>query len=178
MKHEYSYKAGDISLRPLSGEDSERYRQLRNREDNRKWFKTDSHITTAMQEKWYEEYLQKDTEYMFSIVENVSSAFIGAVALYDVDQKRGSAEIGRIIVDRYRFGGKGYAACALDAVCRMAKDMLGLRQVYAEIYADNEPSIRSFYKAGFLKTSCTEDEKGRPMILVSAFIDSPPWNHV
>lgn len=166
MKHEYSYTAEDISLRPLSPEDSEKYRQLRNREDNRSWFKTDALITADMQKQWYERYLFKPSEYMFSIVKNDTGEFIGALGLYDIDSKNKSAEIGRIIVDRYKAGGKGYASAALEGVCRIGEKMLGLQRIYAEIYADNAASLRSFYNIGFEAVETVKDFKGDALIRV------------
>ena len=166
MEHDYSYRAKDISLRPLSVEDSEKYRQLRNREDNRRWFKTDVVIAADAQEKWYRNYLLKPAEYMFAIEENETGEFLGAVGLYDIDSETKSAEIGRIIVDRYKAGGKGYASIALESVCRIGVEQLDLQRIYAEIYADNAASIRSFEKIGFLAIAEMETENGSMIVQV------------
>lgn len=166
MKHDYSYTAEEISLRPLSPEESEKYRQLRNREDNRSWFKTDAVITADMQKQWYQKYLLKPSEYMFSIIKNDTGEFLGAVGLYDIDLEKKSAEIGRIIVDRYKVGGKGYASVALESACRIGEKRLGLQRIYAEIYADNAASLRSFYKIGFKAVESAKDFRGDTIIRV------------
>ncbi len=166
MKHDYSYTAEEISLRPLSSEDSEKYRQLRNREDNRSWFKTDAFITADMQKQWYQKYLLKPSEYMFAIVKNDTKEFLGAVGLYDIDSEKKSAEIGRIIVDRYKAGGKGYASVALEIACSIGEKQLGLQRIYAEIYADNAASLKSFYKTGFEKADTVKDFRGDTIIRV------------
>lgn len=166
MEHNYCYKVEEICLRPFSLVDSENYRQLRNREDNRRWFKTDAVIAQEAQEKWYHNYLLKTSEYMFAVEENETGKFLGAVGLYDVDLETKSAEIGRIIIDRYIVGGKGYAAKALEAACRIAIEQLGLRRIYAEIYSDNVASLRSFRKIGFAEIAEIQETNGYKIIRV------------
>ncbi len=150
MEHHYFYREKDISIVPLSEVHSEKYRQLRNRDDNRKWFKTDLIITQDMQKKWYQNYLTKPSEYMFAIEDNKTGEFIGAVGLYDINPEEKCAEIGRIIVDRFKSGGRGYASKALECACKIGVEQLGLTRIYAEIYSDNIASLRSFEKIGFI----------------------------
>lgn len=166
MKHDYKYISENISIVPLSEEYSELYRQLRNRDDNRQWFKTDMMITADMQKAWYQGYLTKQTEYMFAIIDNSTKEFLGAVALCDINEEEKSAEIGRLIVDQKKSAGKGYASCALDAACIIGVQYLGLKKIYAEIYEDNIASRRSVQKLSFQEMERWKDEKGRGIVRV------------
>ena len=149
MKHDYHFELEDIILKPLSAEESELYRQLRNREDNAQWFETTQTITRQMQQAWYQGYLERPGEYMFSIYERSTGAFLGAMSLYHVDPDKKQGEIGRVIIDREKAGGKGYALKVVEAVCRLGYEKMDLNRIYAEIYSDNYPSLRIVEQLGF-----------------------------
>lgn len=149
MKHDYHFELEDIILKPLSAEESELYRQLRNREDNAQWFETTKAITMQMQQAWYQGYLERPGEYMFSVYERSTGEFLGAMSLYHVDPEKRQGEIGRVIIDREKAGGKGYALKVVEAVCQLGYEKMHLNRIYAEIYSDNYPSLRIVEQLGF-----------------------------
>ena len=146
MKHNYKRKSGNLLLLPMSVEDSESYRILRNQNENRARFFNTSVISKEQQLKWYDSYLANDSELMFSIFEN--GIFIGGVGIYDINIISKSAEIGRIIIDKSIAGGKGYASVVIKELCEIARS-LGINILYANIKSDNIASIKSFSNAGF-----------------------------
>lgn len=67
MKHHFEISTDKLHITPLYSEDIESLRVLRNRDDNRKWFFSSELITEESQRAWYESYLTKPYEYMFSV---------------------------------------------------------------------------------------------------------------
>nr|WP_321405498.1 GNAT family protein [uncultured Carboxylicivirga sp.] len=72
---------------------------------------------------------------------------VGMIDLFDFDGFHQRGGVGIIIHEDYRE--KGYAFEALEMFLAYCFDTLGLKQVYANISADNKASIRLFEKAGF-----------------------------
>jgi RimJ/RimL family protein N-acetyltransferase len=140
-----------IILRPLEREDIEPLRILRNRPENRKWFKNCTEIPKEEQIKWYEKYMKKEGDYMFAIVEcNTPKEFIGAVALYEVDTITQSGEFGRIIIDKEKASRSGLGYDATVGACQIGFEQLCLRTITLEVFSDNISAIRTYEKAGFV----------------------------
>lgn len=144
-----------IVLKSMNECDSEKYRVLRNRDDNRQMFFSSYIITEEQQKKWYERYLLSDNEMMFSIYEKKEDRYIGAIGIYDI--KDGEAEVGRIIVDRELCQGKGYGSKSILLIEKYAKS-IDLNSLVAYIYINNIPSQRSFEHAGFIKEEQYEEK--------------------
>lgn len=160
MKDDLVIQDARIFLKILNLEDSEKYRILRNREENRKWFFTDVIISKENQEKWFWQYYAADDEYMFSIYEKASEKYIGAVAIYHIDFQNRKAEIGRIIVDKSIAGGKGYGKEAIQCIVKWGTEQLGISVFYAQIYENNLPSIKTFLGCDFKKREVNNEDKG------------------
>ena len=73
---------------------------------------------------------------------------LGCIDLFDFDPHHKRAGIGIVIADESEQG-KGYAAAALSLVIKYAFTTLNLNQLYCNITADNEHSIRLFTKHSF-----------------------------
>lgn len=155
-----------IFLKSLSPEDSEAYRVLRNREENRKWFFKSAEISKEDQEKWFQRYEADDDEFMFSIYEKISGRYLGAAAIYHIDHHNHRAEVGRIIVDSRAAGGKGYGKDAIRCIVDWGAENLGIKTFYAQIYTDNLPSMKSFLGCGFLEKRCGCEEELSRQVLV------------
>lgn len=138
-----------IFLRSSNAEESEKYRILRNREENRRFFFTNVEISRKGQMEWYERYYQSDNEYMFSIYEKLSGRYIGALGIYHIDWQNKKTEIGRLIVDKSTVAGKGYGKEAVNCVIKWAVDKLAILTFYAYVYKSNLPSNRVFMACGF-----------------------------
>ena len=79
---------------------------------------------------------------------DVEGRAVGTVDIFDYDPQHQRFGIGVLIYaadDRRR----GYARAAVEAVVRYARSVLGLRQVWVQISADNVPSILLFESLGF-----------------------------
>ncbi len=73
---------------------------------------------------------------------------IGAIDLFDFDPYHHRAGVGIIIADRGERG-KGFAREALETLKLYGFETLGLHQLWCNISADNQHSIKLFRSAGF-----------------------------
>lgn len=168
MKHDYSIECEHIILIPMDEQTSECYRKLRNREDNRNFFFNSAIIEREQQKKWFQNYLNKQSEYMFAAFLKEKMEFVGGIGIYDIDLSRKTAEVGRIIIDRNLAAGKGYGTEAIKGVCSIAKDKLNLEETYAYIYSANSASTKAFFKAGF--SMCSVDGENKETVKFSMLL--------
>ena len=170
MKHNYSIETKNLMITPMTQEDSERFRKIRNRDGNREWFVYQDIITEEAQQKWYQNYLHRENDYMFAIYTNeIENSFIGAMAIYDVDEKNSKAEIGRLIIDSEVSAGNGYGFETIQGVINISFQLLKLDMIYANIYEDNIPCIKSVLKAGMEIKGTLTDENGKTLVHVEKY---------
>lgn len=74
---------------------------------------------------------------------------VGNVRVSSIDWTHKRADIAIIIGDR-SYRGRGVGVRAIELVSEYCFDELGLEKLTAGMYAENEPSIRAFEKAGFV----------------------------
>lgn len=160
MEHSYTIKGKYVTLCPLKAEELEQMRNLRNR--NRCFFVSQEEITEDGQRRWYQKYLVRENDYMFSVV--YQERWIGVASIYDVDRIKGRGEFGRLMIDREVAGVGGLGLDVTRTACRFACEQLKLRTVELEVYADNIPAQITYLKAGFRYTGWTREEGGRQMV--------------
>ncbi len=97
-------------------------------------------------ELWMEHVLSQDPEAVLAIAD--SEELIGCIGLeLKEDVYRQSAELGYWLAEP--FWGKGIATRAAVAIVKYAFRELGLKRVYAGVFASNPASARVLVKAGF-----------------------------
>ncbi len=138
---------GRVELRPLTLEDAQRLRELRNKNSSK--FFDSSQITEEAQTKWYECYLAKENDYMFSVLLLPEKRWVGAVSIYQVNHTERSGEFGRLVIDRDAANERGLGLDATLAACQFAFEQLSLKTICLEVYEDNVPAVRTYQKAGF-----------------------------
>ena len=148
MNKDVIIEGDNIILRSMTEDTSELYRQLRNREDNRYFFFTEEEIDEASQKKWFDKYLSDENQMMFAVFDKFSGRFAGGIGIYDIVMGK-SAEIGRIIIDRYSFGGKGFGYEAVFLLSEYVKKEKLAERVYAYIKTGNIASRKTFERCGF-----------------------------
>lgn len=79
----------------------------------------------------------------------------GTVDFFDYDVFNSKAAIGLLIAPRFQHRGLGLEC--VDMLCRYAREVLLLHQVYAEIAVSNTACIRLFEKYGFKQTGIFKD---------------------
>lgn len=85
------------------------------------------------------------------IIENWQKKAVGAIDLFDFDPYHMRAGIG-ILIHNTDDRRRGFASDALTALTKYSMNVLGAKQLYANIAADNEDSINLFEGAGFEQT--------------------------
>lgn len=148
MEHGYASVYGDVILRPLYKTDIEKLRVWRNDPGNTKYLRNIGEISSAQQEKWYEGYLNDDTECIFAIVENsVVKDVVGSVSLYDIQD--GVAEVGKILIGDERAHGKGIGRKALVMAMATGFEKMGLKTIVGAVSPDNVQAYTNDMRVGF-----------------------------
>lgn len=151
MKNQLTY--GKIKLRPIEPDDIELLYQW---ENNMEIWNV-SNTKTPFSKYILAEYLKEsakdiyETKQLRLIIQNENSVPVGAVDLFDFDPYHMRAGIG-ILIHSAENRNNGYGSDALNAIFGYAAEVLGLKQLYANIAAGNELSIHLFEKAGFTQS--------------------------
>jgi diamine N-acetyltransferase len=152
-----SFQYGKITLRPLEPGDIDLLYQW---ENNMEIWKV-SNTRTPFSKYILAAYIKNshkdiyETKQLRLIIETREQRPVGAVDLFDFDPYHLRAGIG-ILIHNAEDRRRGYASDALAAMEDYSVHILGLKQLYANIAADNNPSLRLFGKAGFNKTGVKE----------------------
>lgn len=147
MKNINIINLNSITLKPLDIKDIENVRSLRNTDSVRRNFIYDKIIDRENQEKWFQEYLEKDNDLMWSIF--FKNKWCGAVAVYDVDLERKQAEFGRIMLDNC-IRGKGFSRNIIAGVIEYCSKILRLSQLMLSVKINNEVAIKTYQSVGFV----------------------------
>jgi len=148
MQNQLQYK--NISLRPLEPEDVE---LLYKWENNMEIWEA-SNTKTPFSKYILAQYIKEsargiyETKQLRLIIENENKEPVGAVDLFDFEPYHLRAGVG-IMIHNNSDKNKGYATDALAALSNYALNVLGIKQLYANISEDNSVSIKLFEKAGF-----------------------------
>jgi len=151
MNNQLTY--GKIKLRPIEPEDIELLYQW---ENNMEIWKV-SNTRTPFSRYILAEYLKDsvkdiyETKQLRLIIENENLEPVGAVDLFDFEPFHMRAGIG-ILIHSAENRNHGYGSDALNAIFGYTLEVLGLKQLYANIALKNEVSIHLFWKAGFTQT--------------------------
>lgn len=154
MNHNFAVEYERVKLVPLSAEDAEKMRVLRNK--NSAKFFSHSEITAEDQQRWFRKYLDTPDDYMFSVYLKETNVWVGAVSIYNVESDLKTAEFGRILIDKDATAEYGLGVDTTIAACRFAFAQLQLTTLHLEVYSDNIPAVHTYIKAGF-------QEKGRTL---------------
>jgi len=150
MNNQLTY--GKISLRPLETDDIELLYQW---ENNMEIWNV-SNTKTPFSKYILVEYLKEsakdiyETKQLRLVIQNENTEAVGAVDLFDFDPYHMRAGIG-ILIHQEENRNHGYATDALNAIFNYSIEVLGLKQLYANIASKNDASIHLFEKVGFEK---------------------------
>ncbi|WP_233375845.1 GNAT family N-acetyltransferase [Maribellus sp. CM-23] len=149
---------GKISLRPLEPEDIDLLYQWENNIEIWQVSNTKAPFSKHILAQYLAE-SAKDiyaTRQLRLIIQDENMHAVGAVDLFDFEPYHLRAGVG-ILIHQTEDRGKGYAHDALLALSVYALEVLGLKQLYANIAVDNAVSIHLFEKAGFQQSGIKKD---------------------
>lgn len=95
------------------------------------------------------------------VIETLGGIPVGTLDFFELDPINRRAGIGILIHDD-ALRGKGYASDAVETTCRYAREVLNLHQLWCNVGADNEASLRLFRSAGFAEVGVKRDWLWRP----------------
>lgn len=84
------------------------------------------------------------------VVETLDGRAVGLVDLFEFEPVDLRAGIG-ILIHGASDRGRGFASDALDVLCRYARQVLGLHQLWCSVAPDNAASLTLFRRAGFVE---------------------------
>jgi len=149
---------GKINLRPLEPEDIDLLYKWEN--DIEIW--QVSNTKAPFSKHILAQYLAESAKDIYAtrqlrlIIQDENMQAVGAVDLFDFEPYHLRAGVG-ILIHKTENRGKGYAGDALQALSTYALEVLGLKQLYANIAVDNTISIHLFEKASFEKSGVKKD---------------------
>lgn len=145
-----------IRLRLIQEDDLPMTLAWRNRDEVRKWFKYSDMLSIENHREWFQKYLLRDNDFLF-VVEDVSTGLpVGQASVYGIDWERGIGEVGRFIAAP-DFRGRGYMKQACAAIADVSFNCLGLKEVFLEVFPDNERAIHVYQLVGYITSGATDD---------------------
>lgn len=148
-----------VRLRPLEPEDIELLYRWEN--DPEIW--EVSHTQIPYSKYILALYIQNSDKDIYAarqlrlIVEAVDSGVcVGAIDLFDFEPYHLRAGLGILVYSRSDRG-KGYGKAALQLMMKYGFEVLGLKQIYANVAASNTPSISLFKQLGFIESASKKD---------------------
>jgi RimJ/RimL family protein N-acetyltransferase len=100
---------------------------------------------------------QGDDVYDFLICLLADERPIGEMALFEIDRRNGSAELGIFIGEPDEWG-KGYGTDAINALVDFGFGELHLERIWLEVWTENARARRAYEKAGFVYEATLRDD--------------------
>ena len=146
-----------IILREIEEDDLNSIVEWRNDPAILRWLFSYSPLNKTKQRKWYEKYLDDDTQQTFIIEVKEEKIPIGTVGLTSIDYKNQRAELGVLIGDE-SWQNKGIGKEALGLLIKFAFDEMNIRKIKAIVFEENIPAIRLYKSCGFVEEGVLKKE--------------------
>lgn len=141
---------GRVRLRLLEEADLPMTLAWRNQDHIRRWFLTSSVIPEERHRAWWEQYRERDDDFVFVIEATEDGQRpVGQVALYAVDWAAGRAEFGRLMIGDAQTAGRGLAKLATACLVDTALGPWQLNEITLEVRCDNLRAIAIYEACGF-----------------------------
>lgn len=125
----------------------------RNQDHVRKWFFHSDIITADQHRRWFEQYRDRDDDFVFVIEETETlKRAIGQAAIYNIAWADRRGEFGRLLIGDPQAVGLGLARMATEVLINEAGSSLGLAELHLEVRSDNLPAIAVYCACGFART--------------------------
>lgn len=146
-----------IILREIEEDDLNSIVEWRNDPAILRWLFSYSPLNKTKQRKWYEKYLDDDTQQTFIIEVKEEKIQIGTVGLTNIDYKNQRAELGVLIGDE-SWQNKGVGKEALNLLIKFVSDEMNIRKIKATVFEENVPAIRLYKNCGFVEEGVLKKE--------------------
>ncbi len=158
----------DITIRPITEEDTELIIKWRNNPRVRDNFIFREEFDRKIHEKWLKEKIETGSAVQYIICEGCKDHPVGSVYFSNVE--KGRAEYG-IFIGEDSAVKKGIGTAAGRLLLKEGFEKLGFKTIYLRVFTGNIPAIKSYEKIGFkkvetLKDVMCSDGKKRDMFLM------------
>jgi diamine N-acetyltransferase len=141
---------GRLRLRLLEEADLSITLDWRNRDENRRWFFSSDVIAPEQHRRWFEQYRQRDDDFVFVIEETEAlKRPVGQLSLYHIEWTTGRAEFGRLLMGDPEARGLGLAQLATTLLVDEAMEHWGLHDIRVECRTSNTRAIAVCAASGF-----------------------------
>lgn len=165
MFHRFYVKYKNVLLRPLAHEDIESLRSWRNNAYATRFLRPIGFIDSNMQENWFKNYLKKNNEVIFAIVETQElNRLVGSVSIYNISDHL--AEFGRIQVGDEQAHGKGIGKAATVLSLAFGFQTLHLEEIVACVHQNNIAAYNIYMQVGFKIIGRRASEVGGEEVLI------------
>ena len=139
----------NIDLRKLSLKDTVNIIKWRNSSEVKINLYSQENVTEKQHINYYHRYVETGRIAQFIIV--ADGVDCGTTFLKNIDYVKKEAEFG-IFIGEANFRGKGISSVATKKTVEYGFNVIGLNKIYLTVFEDNIPAIKSYLKAGFIKT--------------------------
>ena len=153
-------KDKNLTIRPITEEDTDLIVLWRNRDSVKNNFLYRSDFTAEIHKQWLREKVQtgKVVQFIIEIQSEGKSVPVGSVYLRDIDYDNSSAEFG-IFIGEESVRGKGIGTTTAKLILDYGHNELGLHRIFLRLLVDNIAAFKSFRKAGFIAEGIFRDMK-------------------
>ena len=147
-----------VTLRKITKEDYENYIDIEDVMESRLLMNNGIPFppTDTDHEKFLSQISSEKDDYMFGIELKDEKRFIGTIAVYLVDWKNGSCNVGISIAPDYQE--KGYGTDAMRALLDFIFNYMNVNKVKLQVFGYNKRAICSYEKCGFLLEGTLKEE--------------------
>ena len=144
---------GRVRLRLLDEADLPMTLAWRNQDHIRRWFFYSDVITADQHRRWYEQYRDRDDDFVF-VIEDLDTLMrpVGQASLYNIDWAGRRGEFGRLLIGDPAAAGLGLAATATQMLVDQALSAWGLAELDLEVLQSNAPALAIYRRYGFIET--------------------------
>ena len=146
----------NISLRPITWEDTDRIVAWRNKPSVYRHFIFRQPFTRELHETWLATKVDTGKVIQYIIVDKETGRSVGSVYFRDIDPENESAEYG-IFIGEEDCLGCGYGTETARLFTRFGLDVLRLHRISLRVLSGNDIARRSYEKAGFVTEGIFRD---------------------
>ncbi len=147
------YPGRRIYLRPIELDDEPLLRRWINDPDNSKTLDRFLPVNELREREFIEGLYKSPDDIALAIVLRAGDRLIGVAGLHQIQPASRSAVFGIVIGDR-GFQPRGYGTEATRLVVRYGFRELNLNRIGLTVYADHQPAVRAYRRAGFVREGC------------------------
>ncbi len=129
--------------------------EWRNNPENNRFLNQPYKLTSELQQKWYNEYLQDDTQGLFIMIDKEKNKPFGTIGWTDYDNVQNVCVSGRVLIGESEYRGSIQGTEAMILFGDYLYENLGVDKVYGHAAASNKKVVAWNKKLGFHKSKDT-----------------------